>query len=170
MSKTELITLPVTVITRFLLNFFYKYENTIVNKTEVELLKVSTQIILTDVKLCTIKKDLNKLSTLCKSQNNDENKERWKYLSNGKEYKLIVIVTAKNENLIYPIELTRGYIDSGSGPIYKSKTYVAPSEINLTTKEAVFIELRTEDEKHKNYWLKDTDKKIKVKFLNVVIQ
>ena len=166
LSKTELNTLPVTVTPNFLLNFFDKYENAIVNKTEVELLKVSTQIIVTDVKLCTTNKDLNKLSTLCKSQNNDENEERWQYIPNGKEYKLIVTETTKNENLTYPIELTGGYTDSGSGPIDQSKTYFAPSEITLTAGEEgeVFMELRTEDEKRKNYWFKDTDKNIKVKF------
>ena len=105
------------------------------NPWPIELLKVSTQIIVTDVKLCTTNKDLNKLSTLCKSQNNDENEERWQYIPNGKEYKLIVTETTKNENLTYPIELTGGYTDSGSGPIDQSKTYFAPSEITLTAGE-----------------------------------
>ena len=166
MSQTELNTLPVTVNPNFLLKFFDKYENPITNKNEVESLKVSTEIVVTDVKLCVSNNDLAKLSTLCKSTNGDENEERWKYLPNGDGYKLIVTETTKNEKLTYPIQLTGGYTGEGSGPVDSSKTYFEPTEKTLVAGEEgmIFMELRTEEEKRKNYWYKEPDKNIIVKF------
>ena len=166
MSKTELNTLPVTVNPNFLINFFDKYENPINDKTEVEKLNVKTDIVVTDVKLCVSNNDLTKLSTLCKSTNGDENEERWKYLPNGDNYKLIVTETTRNEQLTYPVQLTGGYSGEGSGPVDPNKTYFDPTEITLVAGEEgmVFMELRTEDEKRKNYWYKDPENNIKVKF------
>ena len=166
MSKTELNSLPVTIKPNFLLNFFDQYYNPIVNKEEIDSLKVSTEIIVTDVKLCVSNNELSKLSSLCKSQNNDENEERWQFLPNGDDYKLIVSETTKNEKLTYPVQLTGGYTDGDSGPVDTNKTYINPQEITLVAGEEglVFMELRTKENKRKNYWYKNIDENIKIKF------
>ena len=166
MSQTELNTLPVTVTPYFLLYFFDKYFNPIIDKKEVEELEIYTEIIVTDIKLCISNNNLNKLSTLCKTQNGDENEERWQYLPNGDGYKLIVKDLKTSEQLIYPIQLTGGYNNGGSGSVDPTKTYFDPSELNLIAGEegTVFMELRNEEEKRKNYWYKEPEKNIIIKF------
>ena len=166
MSQTELNNLPVAINPNFLLYFFDKYYNSIIDKKKVEELEISTEIIVTDVKLCVFNNNLTKLSTLCKSQNGDENEERWQYVPNGDGYKLIIKNIKTNEQLIYPVQLTGGYNDGGSAPVDPTKTYFDPSELNIIAGEegTVFMELRTEEEKRKNYWYKEPEKHIKIKF------
>ena len=166
MKQTELNSLPVTVTPYFLLYFFDKYYNPIVDKKEVEELEISTEIIVTDVKLCISNNELTKLSTLCKTQNGDENEERWQYLPNGDGYKLIVKNSISSEQLIYPVRLTGGYNEGGSGPVDPTKAYFDPSQLNLIAGEegTVFMELRTEEEKRKNYWYKEPKKHINIQF------
>ena len=166
MSLSELNSLPVTVTPYFSIFFFDKYYNPIIDKKEVEELEIHTEIIITDVKLCVSNSELTKLSTLCKTQNGDENEERWQYLPNGDGYKLIVKDIKTSEQLVYPVQLTGGYNDGDSGKIEPTKTYFAPSELNLIAGEegTVFMELRTEEEKRKNYWYKEPQKHINIKF------
>ena len=164
MSKTELNTLPVTITPNFLLHFFDKYNNRITDEKEVAELEITTQIVITDVKLCVSNNALTKLSTLCKSQNNDENEQRWQYLPNGDGYKLIVIETKTKEELLYPVRLTGGYSEGAPGPVDPTKTHLDPTEITLVAGEEgkVFLELRTEEEKRKNYWYKEPEKHISI--------
>ena len=167
MSQVELNVLPTSINPHFLLKFFDKYRNPVVNKTEVEQLPIATQIMVTDVDLCVSNDGVTKLSDLCKTENN-RNEERWPYLPNGKDYKLIVIQTKTNESLLYPVELVGGYDDPHAepGPIDSSKTYFEPPELTLVAGEedTVFMELRTGNDHRKNFWYNDPEENIKVKF------
>ena len=166
MSRIELNTLPVNILPNFLLTFFDRFMNPIINKTEVELLQITTDIIITDVKLCVTNKDVNKLSNVCKSINGDENEKKWQYLPNGDKYKLVVTKIATKKELTFPVKLIGGYSDGDSGPIDCSKTYLNPTELTLVAGEegSVFMELRTKDEKRKNYWYDKPDDNINIKF------
>jgi len=167
MSKTELNVLPVSVNPNFELHFFDKYENPITDKKEVENLKLTTDFEVTDVKLCVKddEKDPTKLSNLCKSDNGD-NERKWGFLPNGDKYKLIVTNTETNEKLTYPVQLTGGYNDGSPEPINPDKTYFEPPEKTLVAGEVgtIFMELRTDDDKRKNFWYPDPEKSIAVKF------
>ena len=166
MSQTELNTLPVTIPPNFQLNFYDKYKNPITDKKEVEQLNVGTEIVVTDVKLCVSNDELHKLSKLCKSQDNDENEEKWQYVPNGENYKLIVTDKDTKEQLTYPVKLTGGYSDGDPDQIAPEKTSLEPSEITLVAGEegTVSLELRTENDKRKSYWFAEPEKHISVKF------
>ena len=166
MSRIELNTLPVTIEPKFELHFFDRFMNDVKDKDEVAKLPVETDIVITDVKLCVSNSDLYKLSNLCKSENNDENEEKWKYLPNGDNYKLIVTNTKSDKSLTFPVQLTGGYNGGDPAGIDPSKTSLEPKEITLTAGEegTVALELRTENDERKNYWYKEPEKHISVKF------
>ena len=121
MSQVELNVLPTSINPYLLLKFFDKYHNPTVNKKEVGQLQVATQIMVTDIDLYDSNDWITKLSDLCKTDKN-KNEERWPYLPNGKDYKLIVIQTQTNERLLYPIELVGEYNDGDPDPIDVTKT------------------------------------------------
>jgi len=166
MSRTELNVLPTSILPNFELFFYDRFMNAVTNKTEVAELKVATEIIVTDVKLCVSTNVLTKLSNVCKSQNNDENESKWHYLPNGDKYKLVATQTDKNKQITFPVQLTGGYNDGDSGPVDANKTYINPTELTLVAGEedSVFLELRTKDEKRKNYWYEKPEDNISVKF------
>ena len=167
MSKTKVNELPVLLNTpNFELYFFDRFNNSITNKNEVAELKVTTSLVVTDVKLCVTNNDLTKLSNLCKSQNNDENENKWKYIVNGDKYQLIVTETTTTKSLTFPIKIIGGYNEGDSSPIDPLKTSLNPTELNLIAGEekTVDLELRTKDDKRKNYWFTEKEKHISVKF------
>ena len=164
LSKTELNTLSVSVIPNFEILFFDKYENQITDKTEVNALVVTTDIVVTDVKLCVTNKDITKTSTVCKSENNNENERKWSYVPNGDNYQLIVKETTTKKEVPYKIKITGGFSDGDSGPIDALKTFIEPTELTLTAgvEGSVQLELRTAEGKRKNYWYE------KVEELNIL--
>ena len=164
MSKTNINVLSVTINPNFVLSFFDRFMNSIINENEVKNLGVNTDIEITDVKLCVKNDKLNKLSALCDSTENDENIEKWKYVPNGNNYKLKVYT--KTQNLIYPVQITGGYTDGGSGPFDITKTYINPTTLTLTAgvEGSVSLELRTKDNVRKNYWYLDITSHLGVKF------
>ena len=170
MSKTSINTLTITSEPKFLLTFYDRFKNAIINENEIKEFNVNTKLEVTDVKLCIqnieINNVMNKNSTLCKSVNDDENEEKWKYIPNGNGYQYIVYT--QTENLIYPVQIIDGYSDGDSGSIDISKTYINPSTLTLTAgiEGKISLELRTKDNVRKNYWFtKDTQKKhLDVKF------
>jgi hypothetical protein len=166
MSRTELNALPVTILPNFELFFFDRFMNAIISESEVGQLPVETEIVLTDVKLCVTNNGLTKLSNVCKSKDNDENEEKWQYLPNGDNYQLIATNTRTTEALTFPVQLTGGYNGGGSRPINPYKTALTPTELTLTAGEEknVYLELRTVDEVRKNYWYKEPEKHISIKF------
>ena len=166
MSRTELNSLPVTILPNFELFFFDRFMNAIISESEVSQLPVETEFVVTDVKLCVSNSGVTKLSTVCKTQGNDENEEKWQYLPNGDDYQLIAINAGTNESLTFPVELTGGYNEGAPGPINPYKTALTPNELLLTAGEEkkVSLELRTVDEERKNYWYKEPEKHISVKF------
>ena len=166
MSKTELNKLPSTINPNFELFFFDRFMNPVTDKEEVKNLDVGTKVIVTDVKLCVKNNDLTKLSSVCKSENNDENEKKWQYLPDGDNYKLVVTNLKTNENLTYPIGLTGGYKDGSGDKIDPNKTDLNPSEITLVAGEpgSVSLQLRTPDDKRKNYWFDEPEKHISVVF------
>ena len=166
MSRTELNTLPVTILPNFELFFFDRFMNAIISESEVGQLPVETEIVVTDVKLLVTNNGLTKLSNVSKSKDNDENEEKWQYLPNGDNYKLIVTNSRTTEALTFPVQLTGGYNGGGSGPINPYKTALTPTELTLTAGEEknVYLELRTVDEVRKNYWYKEPEKHISIKF------
>ena len=166
MSRTELNALPVTILPNFELFFFDRFMNAIISESEVGQLPVETEIVVTDVKLCVTNNGLTKLSNVCKSKDNDENEEKWQYLPNGDNYQLIATNTRTTEALTFPVQLTGGYNGGESGPINPYKTALTPTELTLTAGEEknVYLELRTVDEVRKNYWYKEPEKHISIKF------
>ena len=164
MSKTIINTLSISVNPKFILSFFDRFMNEIINQNEIHNLDVKTKIEVTDVKLCVENSNLNKISSLCKSTSNDENEEKWKYITSGNSYQYIVYT--QNDELIYPVQITGGYTDGDSGPIDISKTYINPTSIILTAgKEgSISIELRTKDNIRKNYWYENIKNNLDVKF------
>ena len=166
MSRTAVNTIPVSTNPNFELYFFDRFMNSITNKTEVAELKVNTSLVVTDVKLCVSNNDLTKLSNLCKSQNNDENENKWKYITNGDNYKLVVTETKTTESISFPVKIIGGYNEGDSSPIDPSKTFLNPTELTLTAGEegTVALELRTKDDKLKSYWFTEPEKHISVKF------
>ena len=166
LSKTELNTLTVTVIPNFEILFYDKYENQITDKTEVNALVVTTDIVVTDVKLCVTNKDITKISTVCKSENNNENERKWSYIPNGDNYQLIVKETTTKKEVPYKIKITGGFSDGDSGPIDALKTFIQPTELTLTAgvEGSVQLELRTTEGKRKNYWYEKAEENISVKF------
>ena len=166
MSQTEYNILSSQVNPHFLLKFFDKYLNPIVNQTEIDELPIATQFMVTDVDLCVTNDVLSKLSDLCPTDNN-LNEEKWHYLPNGKDYRLIVIKTDNNETLVYPCELIDGYESEDgpeAGPV--DSVYLNPTELTLVAGEedTVFMELRTQNGKRKNFWYPDTEESVKVQF------
>ena len=166
MSQTEYNILSSQVNPHFLLKFFDKYLNPIVNQTEIDELPIATQFMVTDVDLCVTNDVLSKLSDLCPTDNN-LNEEKWHYLPNGKDYRLIVIKTDNNETLLYPCELIDGYESEDgpeAGPV--DSVYLNPTELTLVAGEedTVFMELRTQNGKRKNFWYPDTEESVKVQF------
>ena len=166
MSKTQLNRLPVTIKPNFLLNFFDRFDNPIKDKDEVEALKVKTDIVVTDVKLCVTNNGLTKLSNLCKSTNGDENEKRWEYVPNGKDYNLLVTETTKNQKLTYPVEIYGSYNGGSPDPIDPDQTLIDPQEKTLIAGEEsiVKLELKTADAERKNYWYDDPEENIKIEF------
>ena len=154
MSKDTNNILTVSTNPNFILSFYDKYMNSIVNENEVNNLVVSSSIEITDVLLCIKNNKLNKISSLCPN-NNDENQEKWKYVPNGDNYKLKI--TSNNQNLIYPITITGGYTDGESGAIDITKTYLNPTKLTLTAgiESSILLELRTANNVRKNYWFKE---------------
>ena len=169
MSRTELNTLPVTILPNFELHFFDRFMNSINDKNEVEQLNVETEIVVTDVKLCVSNKELTKLSFVCPSVGIDENEERWKYLPNGDNYQLIA-TNGDKECLTFPVELTGGYNGGSSGPVDPLKTNLSPTEKTLVAGEegSVSLQLRTESDERKNYWYKEPQNYISVEFPETV--
>ena len=167
MSKTIINILSISVNPKFILSFFDRFMNEIINQNEIHNLDVKTKIEVTDVKLCVENSNLNKISSLCKSTSTDENEERWKYITSGNSYEYIVYT--QNVGLIYPVQVTGGYADGDSAPIDISKTYINPTTIILTAgKEgSISLELRTKDNKRKNYWYEKIKNNLDVKFPEV---
>ena len=165
MSKTELNTLTVATLPNFELHFFDRFMNPTINKTEVEELPVDTEFAVTDVKLCVKNNGLTKLSTVCKT-NNNENEDKWSYLTDGDKYKLLVTKTKTPEQLTYPCKVIGRYKEGSSEPIDPLKTYINPNEITLVAGEEgpVLLELRTSKNERKNYWYKEPEKHISVQF------
>ncbi len=166
MSTTTLNTLPSSTTPKFELFFFDKYNNAITSKTDVSALTVTTEFVVTDVKLCVTNNGLTKLSTVCKSANNDENEEKWKYLTNGDKYKLIVNGSKNDKSLEFPVKVTGGYTDGDSAPIDLSKTFLNPAILTLIAGESqsILLELRTKSDIRKNYWFTELNKHISIKF------
>ena len=164
MSRTELNTLPTTILPNFELYFFDRFMNSIIDKNEVEKLDVKTKIVVTDVKLCVSNNELTKLSFVCQTEGIDENEERWKYLPNRDDYQLIV--SNNDESLAFPVELTGGYTGGEPGPVEPLKTNLAPTEITLVAGEegSVALQLRAENDERKNYWFKEPQNHISVEF------
>jgi hypothetical protein len=104
MSKTIINTLSISVNPKFILSFFDRFMNEIINQNEIHNLDVKTKIEVTDVKLCVENSNLNKISSLCKSTSNDENEEKWKYITSVNSYQYIVYT--QNDELIYPVQIT----------------------------------------------------------------
>ena len=165
MSKTELNTLTVATLPNFELHFFDRFMNPTINKTEVEELPVDTEFAVTDVKLCVKNNGLTKLSTVCKT-NNNENEDKWSYLTDGDKYKLLVTKTKTPEQLTYPCKVIGRYKEGSPEPIDPLKTYINPNEITLVAGEEgpVLLELRTSKNERKNYWYKEPEKHISVQF------
>ena len=165
LSRTELNTLTVTVVPNFELYFYDNYENQIEDKTEVSKLDVTIDLVVTDVKLCVTNTNVTKTSTLCKVENN-ENERKWSYVPNGENYQLIFKETTTNKEVTYKIKITEGFSDGDSGPLDTSKTYITPTKLTLTAgvKGSVQLELRTTEGKHKNYWYEKAEDNISVKF------
>jgi hypothetical protein len=165
LSRTELNTLSVTVVPNFELFFYDKYENQITDNTEVKGLVVTTDLVVTDVKLCVANKDITKTSTLCKEANN-ENERKWSYVPNGENYQLIVKETTTKKEVTYKIKITGGFSDGDSGPLDASKTNIQPTKLTLTAgvEGSVQLELRTAEGKRKNYWFEKVEDNISVKF------
>ena len=152
MSLTTTNTLTVTATPKFILSFYDRFMNSIINEDEVKNLQINTNLEVTDVKLCVENSKLNKISSLCKSTSEDENVEKWKYISNGNSYKYIVFTST--EGLTYPVAITGGYSDGDSGPVDVTKTYIDPNSLTLTAgvEGEISLELRTTDNNRKNYW------------------
>jgi len=168
MSQIAINVLTITNNPRFILSFYDRFMNAIINKEEIQSLDVKTKIEVTDVKLCVNNSDLNKLSYLCESTSGDENEEKWKYIPNGNSYQYIAYT--QTQNLVYPVEITGGYSDGDSGPIDITKTYINPSSLTLTAgvEGTISLELRTKDNIRKNYWYKNVENNLRVKFDNNV--
>ena len=166
MSTTTHNTLPSSTTPKFELFFFDKYNNAITSKTDVSALTVTTDFVVSDVKLCVTNNGLTKLSTVCKSANNDENEEKWKYLTNGDKYKLIVNGSKNDKSLEFPVKVTGGYTDGDSAPIDLSKTFLNPAILTLIAGESqsILLELRTKSDIRKNYWFTELNKHISIKF------
>ena len=164
MSRTDSNTLTVTTNPIFILNFFDRFMNSIINQNEINNLEVKTNIEITDVELCVENGNLNKKSSLCKSSSSNENEEKWKYITDSNSYKLLVY----NSDIVltYPLKITGGYTEGNSGPIDITKAYINPTTITLTAGEesSVNLELRTNDNVRKNYWFKDINNHLNVKF------
>jgi len=152
MSLTTTNILTASADPKFILSFYDRFMNSIINEDEVKNLVINTNIEVTDVKLCVENNKLNKISSLCKSTTDDENEEKWKYIPNGNSYKYIVSTQA--EGLSYPVTITGGYSDGDSGPIDVTKTYLDPTSLTLTAgvEGEISLELRTSDNNRKNYW------------------
>ena len=165
LSKTEVNTLTVTVVPNFELFFYDKYKNQITDTTEVKGLDVTTDLVVTDVKLCVANKETTKTSTLCK-ENNNENERKWSYVPNGDNYQLIVKETTTKKEVTYKIKITGGFSDGDSGPLDVSKTNIQPTKLTLTAgvEGSVQLELRTAEGKRKNYWYEKVEDNISVKF------
>ena len=166
MSNTQVNVLQVSTNPNFLLNFFDKFMNPVTNKNEVMALQVKTELVVSDVKLCLKENNLYKVYNVCKS-NGDENEERFKYLPNGDKYKLVVTNTKiSSQSLQFPVKITGGYKDGEPGPIDPLKTYISPTKITLTAGVAgsISLELRTKDNKRKNYWYINPENFIKFEF------
>ena len=163
MSKDTSNTLTVSNNPNFILSFYDKYMNSIVNENEVSNLVISSSIKITDVLLCVKNNRLNKISYLC-PDNKDENEEKWKYVPNGDNYELKL--SSNNQNLIYPITITGGYTDGESGAIDITKTHIVPSSLILTAgvENSIYLELRTSNNVRKNYWFKEPNSYLGVTF------
>ena len=166
LSRTELNSLPVTITPNFEIHFYDKYSNQIIDKNEIAKLTVTTEIVVTDVKLCVTNNEITKLSTVCKLENSNENERKWTYLPNGDKYQLIVAETTTKKEITYKIQLTGGYTDGSSGEVDSQKTYINPNELTLTAgkEKTVSLELRTAEDKRKNYWYEKPEDNIKVNF------
>ena len=165
MSKDSPNTLTTTYIPIFILKFYDRFMNSILNENDVINLKVSSTIEITDVFLCIENSKLNKIVSLCKD-NNDENEEKWQYITNKNTYNLKI--TSSNKNLIYPITITGVYTDGESGPIDVSKTYISPTTLTLTAgvEGSISLEIRTKNNVRKNHWFKSPNNYLEVKFPN----
>ena len=108
LSRTELNTITVTSVPNFELFFYDKYQNQITDKTEVNGLVVTTDLVVTDVKLCVANKDITKTSTLCKESNN-ENERKWQYVPNGENYQLVVKETTTKKEVTFKIKIKDKY-------------------------------------------------------------
>ena len=69
MSQTSLNTLTVSSDPKFILYFYDRFFNTIIDENEVKKLEVITKIEVTDIKLCVQDSKLNKISYICKANN-----------------------------------------------------------------------------------------------------
>ena len=169
LSRTELNTITVTSVPNFELFFYDKYQNQITDKTEVNGLVVTTDLVVTDVKLCVANKDITKTSTLCKESNN-ENERKWQYVPNGENYQLVVKETTTKKEVTFKIKITGGFSDGDSGPLDVSKTNIQPTKLTLTAgvEGSVQLELRTAEGKRKNYWYEKVEDNIKVSFPDAV--
>ena len=167
MSQTNINTLTISVNPKFILSFFDRFMNAIINQNEIHNLDVQTKLEVTDVKLCVQNNNLNKISSLCKSTSSDENEEKWKYITSGNSYQYMVYT--QNAGLIYPVQITGGYTDGDSGPIDISKTYINPTTIILTAgiEGSISLELRTKDNVRKNYWYENIKTNLDVKFPDI---
>ena len=166
LSRTEPNTLSVTVVPTFNLTFYDKYENKIEDKAEVDKLVVTTEIVVTDVKLCVTNGDKFKTSTICKVDNSNENERKWSYVPNGENYQLIVKETTTKKEVTFKIKITGGFSDGAPGPIDTSKTYIQPTKLTLTAgvEGSTQLELRTAEGLRKSFWYEKVEDNISVKF------
>ena len=146
--------------------FYDEYKNQL-EAILVNNIDISAKLEGTDVKLCVSNNGKTKLITICPTSNGDDNENKWKYLTNGDNYRLTIQDNNFIENVIeYKITLTGGATDGSSDDIYLYETYISNTSLNLIAGEedSITMELRTSDKKRKNYWYPEPNENIKIIF------
>ena len=102
--------------------------------------------------------------SLCPVTNGDDNINKFQYLVNGDNYKLIIEEQGKSTKMTYNLKITGGYTDGSSAPTDLTKTVFTPEklEVQAGNTGTVVMELRTAENKRKNYWY--PTEKLKVEF------
>ena len=162
MSRTIHTKVSAKELPTFVLTFYDKYWNKITDEKKVSELDVDTEMTRTDVDLCVSDFAYNKLSNVCGKDQQNVNK--WFYLVDGDFYKFIV--SKKDEQVIFPVEIVDGYKSGSNDPLDPDKIYLNPTQLTLYAGQEgkINLELRTAQEERKNFWFDDHNESIKVKF------
>ena len=114
------------------------------------------------IDLCQDNKASSKIIYLCDNYNNNKN---WYYLVNG-EYSLEVEYLSKTKK--YYIEIKGEFEDGSNGKLDINNTILSTNEIMEISGEnkIISIELRTNDDKRKNYWYDEPYNEIEISFKN----